>query len=282
MKRCILVFVLITNILFFSSFEINAKNKSKPIATNTYAAIAIDADTGDIIYEKKCYEQIPMASTTKIMTSLIALNYGKLDEKVVISQKSARVSGCEIGYKKDEEVTLRELLYGLMLQSGNDAAVAIAEHIGGSIEGFSKIMNEYAATLGVNGASFESPHGLDSANHFCSAYDLAMITKEAMKNELFNQIVSTKSLEKSQSNFTRNYNNINKIIYIIPEATGVKTGYTGNAGRCLVSSFDLGSRKLIIVTLNSSTSEKRWQDTRDIFNYCKKKMSETVSLNYGQ
>ncbi len=269
MKKLILILIIIINFLILSSFK---SEKAMRIAENTYAAISMDADSGRIIYEKNSHKQIPMASTTKIMTSMIALNYGELDEKVTISANAAKINGCEIGYKKGEEIALRELLYGLMLQSGNDAAIAIAEHIGGSVQGFAKIMNEYAATLGVNGASFESPHGLDSQYHFCSAYDLAMITREAMKNKIFCEIVSTKSITKDKSNFTRNYNNINKILYIIPQATGVKTGYTGNAGKCLVSSFDIGNKKLIVVTLNSSSSEKRWRDTIDIYNYSKKKL----------
>lgn len=269
MKKLILILMILMNFLLLSSSK---TENPKKIALNTHAAIAIDADSGEIIYEKDCHKQLPMASTTKIMTSLIAISYGNLDEKVTVSGNAAKINGCEIGYKKGEEVSLRELLYGLMLQSGNDAAIAIAEHIGGSVQGFSKIMNEYAATLGINGASFESPHGLDSQYHFCSAYDLAMLTREAMKNKTFCNIVSTKSILKSESNFTRNYNNINKILYMVPEATGVKTGYTGNAGKCLVSSFNLGSRKLIVVTLNSSSSERRWHDTIEIYNYSKKKI----------
>jgi len=268
MKKLALIFTII-NFLLLSSSKLENPLK---IALDTHAAISIDADSSEIIYEKNCHKQIPMASTTKIMTSLIALNYGNLDEKTTISKNAVSVRGCTIGYKKGEEISLRELLYGLMLQSGNDAAIAIAEHIGGSVQGFSKIMNEYASTLGLNASSFESPHGLDSEYHFSSAYDMAMLTKEAMKNEAFCKLVSTKSISTSDSNFTRNYNNINKILYLVPEATGVKTGYTGRAGKCLVSSFKIGDRKLIIVTLNSSSSERRWHDTIEIFNYSKNKI----------
>lgn len=261
--------LIIINFLLLSSFE---TKKAINIAEDTYAAISIDQDSGEIIYEKNCHKQIPMASTTKIMTALVAISYGNLEEKAVISQNAASVRGCTIGYKKGEEITVFELLHGLMLQSGNDAAIAIAEHIGGSVQGFAKIMNEYASSLGVIGASFESPHGLDSQNHFSSAYDLAMLTREAMKNEIFSTLVSTKSVIAEKSNFTRNYNNINKILYLVPEATGVKTGFTGLAGRCLVSAFDVKGKKLIIVTLNSPSSEKRWHDTIEILNYSKKKL----------
>ena len=268
MKKLTLIFIIINFLLLSSS---KPEDPSK-IALNTYAAISIDADSSEIIYEKNCHKLIPMASTTKIMTSLIALNYGNLDEKITVSENAVRIRGCTIGYRKGEEISLKELLYGLMLQSGNDAAIAIAEHIGGSVQGFAKIMNEYAATLGLNASSYESPHGLDSEYHFSSAYDMAMLTKEAMKNETFCNIVSTKSISSNDSNFTRNYNNINKILYLVPEARGVKTGYTGKAGRCLVSTFNPGNRKLIVVTLNSSSSERRWHDTIEIYNYSKKKI----------
>ena len=153
-----------------------------------------------------------------------------------------------------------------MFRSGNDAAIAIAEGIAGSVEGFSNIMNDYAKSLGVLDSHFESPHGLDSQKHYSSAYDLALLTAKGMEYDIFREIVGEKSISKDKYNFTRDYSNINKILYRIPSANGVKTGYTGGAGKCLVSSFKHMDRNIIIVVLNCPN---RWNETERIYNYIK-------------
>lgn len=227
-------------------------------------AIAIDSKTNEVLWEQKAYEIVPMASTTKILTSLIAINYGNLERKVTISKNAATIRGSTVGYRSGEEVSMRELLFGLMFKSGNDAAIAIAEDIGGSVEGFSKIMNDYAKSIGIIDSHFESPHGLDSQKHYSSAYDLAILTSKAMEYDFFREIVGEKTISRDKYNFTRDYQNINKILYRIPEANGVKTGYTGGAGKCLVSSIKYNNRNIIIVVLNCV---ERWKVTEDIFNY---------------
>ncbi|MEG2353731.1 MAG: D-alanyl-D-alanine carboxypeptidase family protein [Clostridium sp.] len=237
---------------------------NKKLIIDARAAIAMDKDTGIVLYEKNSRELIPMASTTKIMTSLVALNYGNIDRKVVISKKSAAIHGSTVGYLEGEEISIRELLYGLMFKSGNDAAVAIAEGVGGSVEEFLKLMNEYAFQIGLRDTHFETPHGLDSENHYTTAYDLALLTAKAKNNESFSEIVKSKIIDPEQHNFTRGYNNINKLLYQVPEATGVKTGYTGNAGKCLVSSFNVNGHEIIVVTLNCI---ERWRESEKIFNY---------------
>ena len=240
------------------------------------------------MFEQNADEIVPMASTTKILTALVAITHGDLDREVTISKNAASIRGSKVGYVAGEKIKLRELLYGLMYKSGNDAAIAIAEDIGGSIEGFAKIMNDYAISLGLINSHFESPHGLDSPKHYTCAYDLALLTTKAMESDLFCQICGTKTITKDTSNFTRDYNNINKILYKIPEANGVKTGYTGQAGKCLVSSIKHEGRNIIIVVLNCSD---RWNVTEKIYkyvtdNYCFKsdnikditKSSEFISL----
>ncbi len=199
------------------------------------------------------------------MTTLVALKYGDLDRKIEISENADKIRGSVVGYRKGEKITLRELLYGLMLRSGNDAAIAIAEGIAGSIEGFSKLMNEYASEIGLLNSHFITPHGLDKDEHYSTAYDLALATATAKKYELFNKIVSSKDVKKEEYNFTRDYQNINKILWKIPEADGVKTGYTGKAGKCLVTSSKINDNDIIIVVLNCTP---RWNETTKIHKLC--------------
>ena len=244
--------------------DVDMNNILNSIRVSARNAIALDSKTKQVLFEQNADEIVPMASTTKILTALVAITHGDLDREVTISKNAASIRGSKVGYVAGEKIRLRELLYGLMYKSGNDAAIAIAEDIGGSIEGFSKIMNDYAISLGLINSHFESPHGLDSSKHYTSAYDLALLTAKAMENEFFCQICGTKSITRDVSNFTRDYNNINKILYKIPGANGVKTGYTGQAGKCLVSSVKHEGRNIIIVVLNCSD---RWNMTEKIYKY---------------
>lgn len=227
-------------------------------------AIAIDGTTRQILYEQNCYEVVPMASTTKILTALVAISECDLDKELTVTKNAASIRGSKVGYSAGEKVKLRELLFGLMFKSGNDAAITIAEGIGGSIDNFSKIMNQYAVSLGLTTSHFESPHGLDSQKHYSSAYDLAILTSKAMENDFFREICGEKTICRDKYNFTRDYNNINKILWKIPNANGVKTGYTGGAGKCLVSSVKYEGRNIIIVVLNCTD---RWNVTEKIFKY---------------
>ncbi len=239
-------------------------NINSPLKVSARNAIAIDAETNEVLWNQNGYEIVPMASTTKILTALIAINYGDLERKVTISKNASSIRGSTVGYAAGEEITMRELLFGLMFRSGNDAAIAIAEDIGGSIEGFSNIMNNFAKTVGLLDSHFESPHGLDSPKHYSSAYDLAILTSKAMEYDVFRECVGEKVIYKDKYNFTRDYQNINKILYKIPGANGVKTGYTGGAGKCLVSSINHNGKNIIIVVLNCVD---RWNVTEKIYNY---------------
>ena len=250
-------------------------NISIPLKVSARNAIAIDAESNQVLWNQNAYEIVPMASTTKILTALIAINYGDLDRKVLISKNASSIRGSTVGYSAGEEITMRELLFGLMFRSGNDAAIAIAEDIGGSIEGFSNIMNDFAKNVGIIDSHFESPHGLDSPKHYSSAYDLAILTSKAMEYSVFRECVGEKVIYKDKYNFTRDYQNINKILYKIPEANGVKTGYTGGAGKCLVSSINHNGKNIIIVVLNCVD---RWNVTEKIYNYVVKS-NEFINKN---
>ena len=264
----ILLSLIFTQILCVS---VNAESEDDThFKVNARSAIALDKESGTVLYEQNAYEIVPMASTTKILTSLIAIEQGDLDKKVTISKKAASVRGSTVGYKVNEEIALKELIFGLMFKSGNDAAIAIAEELGNSVEGFAEIMNHYARGLGILDSHFESPHGLDSSEHYSSAYDLAILTAKGMDYDLFREIVGSKQISKEKYNFTRDYNNINKILWKIPGANGVKTGYTGQAGKCLVSSINNNGKDIIIVVLNCPD---RWNITEKIYKHVLEKVA---------
>ncbi len=248
----------------FINISLDEVNINAPLKVSARNAIAIDAETNQVLWNQNGNEIVPMASTTKILTALVAINYGDLERKVTISKNASSIRGSTVGYSAGEEITIRELLFGLMFRSGNDAAIAIAEDIGGSIEGFSNIMNDYAKSIGIIDSHFESPHGLDSPKHYSSAYDLAILTSRAMESDIFRECVGEKVIYKDKYNFTRDYQNINKILYKIAGANGVKTGYTGGAGKCLVSSINHNGKNIIIVVLNCVD---RWNVTEKIYNY---------------
>ncbi|MBN1035850.1 D-alanyl-D-alanine carboxypeptidase [Clostridium botulinum] len=269
-----IVITMLLSIMFFQIFSKAALADSKlkdNFRVNARCAIALDRESKEVLFEQNAYEIVPMASTTKILTAIIAIEQGDLDKKVVISKNAASIRGSKVGYKAGEEVGLKELAFGLMFKSGNDAAIAIAETLGGSVEGFAQIMNHYATGIGIIDSHFESPHGLDSNLHYSSAYDLALLTAKGMEFDLFREIVGSKQISKEKYNFTRDYNNINKILWLIPEANGVKTGYTGGAGKCLVSSVNHQGKDIIIVVLNCPD---RWAQTQKIYNH----ILETVAF----
>jgi len=262
--------------LFLLSTTLIQNVYAADINVNAISAIAIDCDSKRVLYEKNAYTPIEIASTTKIITALVAIKCGDLNKKIIISKKAASIRGSEIGLKQGEEITLKELLYGLLLRSGNDASIAIAEGISGSVDEFLKLMNEYALEIGLLNSHFESPHGLDSSNHYSTAYDLALITSKAKENKFFNDIVSSKDIDAKEYSFTRSYHNINKILYLLPNATGVKTGFTGKAGKCLVTSVKIKNRDIVIVTLNCTP---RWKETEKINNYIEKNYEYKKIIN---
>lgn len=272
---------LALTILIILSCIVNPKIqvKAAPINVNARCAIAVDAKSKIVLFEKSSHDIVPMASTTKIITALVTIKYGNLDKKVEISEKAAKINGSTVGYKKGEQISLRELLVGLMLRSGNDAAIAISEGLAGSVEEFVRLMNEYGNEIGLMDTHFESPHGLDSEYHYTTAYDLAIAAIKAKENEIFTEIVGSKVFHGEEYGFSRSYNNINKILWLIPEADGVKTGYTGNAGKCLVTSLKIQSNDVVVVVLNSTT---RWEETKKITEYIDKNYSYKKMFSKGE
>lgn len=259
-------FFLISFVTFSISFTSFATEIPKVNATS---AIALDTATGRILYEKNGFAKKPMASTTKVMTAIIAVENNDLNDIVTVSKKAAATGGSSAHLKSEQKIKLNELLYGLMLNSGNDAAVAIAEHTAGSVEEFAKLMNSKAIEIGAFNTNFVTPHGLDTQGHYSTAYDMALIASYALKNATISKLVSTKEKHMSFINGVgHNLRNTNQLLSIYPGATGVKTGYTGMAGRCLIGSAERNNWEVVTVVFGEPTSSSRLKDTAKILDYC--------------
>ncbi len=239
------------------------------IPINSYAisarsAVVLDAASGRVLFEHNAHSKRGMASTTKIMTALCALEYGNLQKTVTISNTASGVEGSSMYLAPNEKLKLADLVYGLMLVSGNDAATAIAENVSGSIEKFAELMNKKAMEIGAVNTSFTNPHGLSDDNHYTTAYDLAKITAHAMKNPLFCEIVSTKSkkLPQNEGGYPRLLVNHNKFLNMYEGCIGVKTGFTKATGRCLVTAVEKNGMQLICVTLNDPDD---WGDHKTLY-----------------
>ena len=219
--------------------------------TTARAACILEMQTGRVLFAQGMHDRLPMASTTKVMTALLAIERGNLQDEVTCSENAFGMSGTSIYLQQGETLTLEELLLGLMLSSGNDAAVAIAEYIGGTTAAFVDLMNARARQLGAVNTHFANPHGLPDDAHYTTAYDLALIAREAMGNDTFRRIVSTQraSISWAGRTYNRQLTNKNRLLSTYPGATGVKTGFTSRAGRCLVFGARRDGLELIGVVL---------------------------------
>lgn len=239
-KKCLL-FCIVTLVLMLSIGV-----HTKYVDASITAEIAMDLTTGTVLEENNADIQLPMASTTKIMTAIIIIEDCDLDEVITVPNNAIGAEGSSIYLKKDEQIDIRDLLYGLMMQSGNDSAAALAIHHSGSIEKFAEVMNSRAKEIGATATNFKNPSGLPDKEHYTTAMDLCLITRHAMQNETFREIVNTRSYNGKFRSFT----NKNKMLYNYEGANGVKTGYTVKAGRCLVSSAERCGMNVICVVLN--------------------------------
>ena len=228
-------------------------------AVSAQKAVMIDAQTGRVLFEKDADGRSLIASTTKIMTALIICQQCNVLDRMRIPQEAVGIEGSSLYLQAGEVLTIQDLLYGLMLHSGNDAAVALAIYCGGTMEGFVQLMNDKAHQLGLTGTHFENPHGLDSPNHYSTAKDLATLAAYAMNDPDFRQTVSTKSVRIGQ----RSLQNHNKLLWRVDGADGVKTGFTKAAGRILVSSATRNDRRIIAVTINDGDD---WNDHAAMLN----------------
>lgn len=220
--------------------------------TNTQSKIVIEKESKRILYQENAYEKKPMASTTKILTAITIIENCDINEVVTVTKDTTNIEGSSIYLEEGEKLTVLELLYGLMLRSGNDCAETLAKHCSGSNEKFAELMNNTAKKIGAKDSNFVNPHGLHNDNHYTTAYDLALISAYSLNNDTFSKIVSTKRkvIPNTNKDYDRVLINKNKMLSNFEGATGIKTGYTKIAGRCLVSSAKRNDMELICVVLN--------------------------------
>ena len=284
MKFCKLFFTLIVFVFSFnyivladdenenvssnisSLIEVSAST-SKDLNINSRAAIIYERTSGSILFGKNQYQKRKMASTTKIMTAIIVLENSNIDDIVTVSSKAAGTGGSRLGLKANDKISVRDLLYGLMLCSGNDAAVALAEYVGGDLPGFAILMNNKCHSLGLTSTHFVTPHGLDNDEHYTTAYELAIITNYALKNKIFYNYVGTKNYTVSINGHHKNLSNTNELLGNLDGVYGVKTGFTNGANRCLVTSVKRGNMDLICIVLGADTKKYRTQDSIKLIEY---------------
>ncbi len=248
------------------NFKARAVDMSPSLSLSAVSAVLIEAETGTVLYAKNCDEQRSMASTTKIMTAILTIEAGDLDRDFTVDPYAIMVEGTSMGLREGDIVSRRDLLYGILLPSGNDAANAAAVSVSGSSSEFVAKMNKKAEELGLKNTHFVTPSGLDAEGHYTTARDLANLTAYAMKNELFREIVKCKSkqVEFGNPSYKRTLYNSNKMLSRYDGAIGVKTGFTDNARRCLVSAAERGGTTLIAVTLNAGDD---WNDHTKMLDY---------------
>ena len=263
LKKLIFIFCLI--------FTVNCYGEDIKPQVNALSAVLIDGDTGRILWGKNEDAPMAMASTTKIMTAIVTLENTDISRKTTISKNATLAPPVKMYLQQGEVLTLEQLLYALLMQSSNDAAVAIAEDVGGNVENFCKMMNKKAKELGCIDTEFVTPNGLDKGNHHSTAYDMALIGAYAIKNSEFIKISNTKNISFSSNKKSYSIVNKNQLLNSYNGAIGIKTGFTGKAGHCFVGAAKRGNVTLVSVVLASgwgtAGKAKKWSDTVKILNY---------------
>lgn len=249
---------------------IQTSNCSEEPKINSRAGLIYDRTSKKVIWGKYENEKRPMASTTKIMTAIVVIENANLNDVVIVSKKSAGTGGSRLGLKSGDKITVNDLLYGLLLVSGNDAAVALAEYVGGSIQGFSDKMNAKAKELELEKTHFITPHGLDMQEHYTTALELAKMTDYALDIKKFASIVNTKSITISINGRSKTLNNTNELLGNLEGVNGVKTGFTNGANRCLVTSVNREGMNIITVVLGADTKKDRTKDSVQLIEYAYK------------
>lgn len=266
MKRLRLFMVQFLAVAIILVWLMPAAAAGPTVTTHAQASALIDVTSGRLLYSHNGDKKMRIASLTKIMTAIVAIEAGSLSDKVKVGMNAYGVEGSSIYLRLGEEMSLHHLLYGLMLRSGNDAATAIAEHVGGSLEGFVTMMNDKAEVIGMVNTTFKNPHGLDQDGHLSSANDMALLTAYALQNPIFREIVKTKSIKvpNAYEKWDHLWRNKNKMLHLYEGADGVKTGYTKTAKRTLVSSATRGGQQLAAVTLNDGND---WADHAKLLDF---------------
>lgn len=261
--------------LLENEFDLSSILSSSPVSNNepiinSMAAIVLDRNSKFILYGKNENEKRKMASTTKIITAIVVIENANLEEITTVSPKAAGTGGSRLGLHTNDKISIINLLYGLLLCSGNDAAVALAEFTSGSVENFSILMNNKATELGLTSTHFVTPHGLDNDEHYTTAYELALLTDYALKNKTFSNIVGTKSHTIQINNSYKTLSNTNELLGNFEGVYGVKTGFTNGANRCLVTAIKRGNMDIICIVLGADTKKDRTKDSIKLIEYAYK------------
>ena len=278
MIRRLMAFFLMV-ILFIANIP---QKVDASIGVSAASAVLIEQKSGRVLYEKEAHTKRRIASITKIMTAILAIESGKMNKTVTVSEKATRTEGSSVYLKPGQKIKLEDLVYGLMLRSGNDTAVAIAEYVGGSVDGFAYLMNQKAKEIGMVNTHFANPHGLDDhENHYSTAYDMALLTRYAMQNETYQKISGTKVHRAPNPNEDWDYkwNNKNRLLTKYKYCTGGKTGFTKRAKRTLVTTATKGDMDLIAVTLNAPDD---WNDHISMYESGFKNYDMAEVLSKGQ
>lgn len=276
--KLFIIFILLFSFPFFIyADDLNESIDNTAIATSSDSvsepeiysrrALVFERNSKTVLFEKNSKEQCKMASTTKIMTSILILENCNLSDMVTVSSKAGGTTGSRLGIHADDSISVNDLLYGLMLCSGNDTAVALAEYCSGSVEEFANLMNHKAQELQLSSTHFVTPHGLDNDEHYTTAYDFAILTDYAMNNPLFLQIVGTKYYTVSINGISKSIHNTNELLGVIPSVYGIKTGYTSGAGRCLITAAKENNLDIIVIVFGADTKKIRTDDSSKLINY---------------
>lgn len=252
----------------YEQIEAASSNVTNEPIINSRAAVIYDRTSGEVIWGKEEKSQRKMASTTKIMTSIVVIEQIKdLNQTVTISSKAAGIGGSRLGLHTGDKITVNDLLYGLMLESGNDCAIALGEYVGNTVENFVDMMNKKAKQLGLNNTNFVTVNGLDAEEHYTTAVELAKLTDYALKNDRFKNIVGTKNYTVTINGYGKAIDNTNELLGYLDGVYGVKTGFTNGANRCLVTSIKRGNMDIISVVLGADTKKDRTKDSIEIIEY---------------
>lgn len=243
-----------------------ATTKEELKITST-AAIVMEQSTGRVLYEKNMRKRVKIASTTKILTAIVAIENGSLSDMVTVSKKAAGTGGSEVGIVAGSEVSLESLMYGMLLKSGNDCAVAIAEHIGGDVENFAKMMNKKAYEIGAKDTNCTNPHGLDTEDNYSTAYDLALIARYAKTNDTLSKMMATKSITVNFGKVPKYLANTNKLLSTYVYCDGGKTGFTNMANRCLVATAKKEDLEIVAIVLGANTTDIRFNECKELLKY---------------
>ena len=279
MIKKITTYMLIMLLIPFYVFA--GEGSIEPTITSPYAVL-MEQSTKRVLFNKNMREKVKIASTTKILTAIVAIENGDITENITISKRAALTGGSRVGIKEGSEVVLNSLLYGMLLKSGNDCAVAIAEHIGGSVEKFVDMMNKKAYEIGAKDSHFTNPHGLDAEDNYSTAYDLAIITCYAKQNETLSKIMGTESITLNFGNNSKYLANTNRLLFTYEYCDGGKTGFTNIANRCLVVTAKKDDLEIVAVVLGSETTDKRFMDGKTLLkygieNYSMEDLSDTIN-----